>query len=101
MNAAPSYTQAIHTRGSLRGGGGSGGRSDSRTPLFPDGLAAFLCLGFPRLVVFYSGGTLDIKRRRIKKRQDSESRQPPDLGSVYTSKTRIRQVLIVYRLADR
>ncbi|WP_309738308.1 hypothetical protein, partial [Chamaesiphon sp. OTE_20_metabat_361] len=21
--------------------------SDSRTPLFPDGLAAFLCLGFP------------------------------------------------------
>ena len=37
--------------------GGSGGRSDSRTPLFPDGLAAFLCLGFLRLVVFYSGGT--------------------------------------------
>ena len=79
--------------------GGSGGRSDSRTPLFPDGLAAFLCLGFPLLVDFYLGGTLDIKRRRIKKRQDSESREPPDPVFVPTNKTRIWQILFIYRSA--
>jgi hypothetical protein len=42
---------------------------------FPEGLAAFLCLGFPPSCRFLFGGNPRIKRRRIKKRQDSESRQ--------------------------
>jgi hypothetical protein len=74
--------------------------SDSRTPLFPDGLAVRYGRGSPAhksatiqrrfyspgeagfrqqggtpFWRFYSGGTPEEKRRRIKKRQDSESRQ--------------------------
>ena len=70
MNAALRNSHAIHLKGEFERAateialrepqrafrsrvpplaGGSGGRSDARTPLFPNGLAAFLCLGFPRL----------------------------------------------------
>ena len=51
-------------------------RADYRPVGFPEGLAAFLCLGFPRLGVFLFGGNPRHKNAaELKKRQDSESRQ--------------------------
>ena len=82
-------THAIHLKGKFEGRRPASQRGvwgSERCALlgFSEGLAAFLFGGSPR----------------IKKRQDSASRQPPDPGSVHTSKTRTLQVLIAYRLAS-